>query len=350
MTERDIYKKVTDDMIIGLDDIKKNTMSDTVAYNSRKKAGRRSVAACILVSTGILGVTSVGAAYAIHNWSEGLKKTMQVNDTMAEKLEKEGYADFPDDLGKVESVTVGGVTLEVKQSIVDNYFGHIVLSVKGLNIPENEIPSFDNISVTVDGIKHSYDSAFTALNEYGEEPCYRLKDGSLEYHIVMKADWNKGVFFGKPVHVELENMRFPDGNTEDIEGKWAFEWILNGSNISVTKSVNIPLDTGLIIKEIEYSPISTRTVYYSENGIFEDEETDYIQYFHGVKLKDGRYIMTGHGGGQGGLKDEEGKYSEQFLANEVIVDMDEIDSLLYLRDHSSENEDEWTYYEVKVND
>lgn len=349
MTERDIYKKVTDDMIIDLDDINNNIMSDKTVNISKKRAGRR-IAACILVCVGILGVTSVGAAYAIHAWSEGLKQNMKVDYTTAAKLEKEGYADFPDDLGKVESVTVGGVTIEAKQSIVDNYFGHIVLSVKGLNIPENETPVFDNVGVTVDGIKHSNNSAFTAINEYGEEPCYRLKDGSLEYHIVMYADWNKGVFFGKPVHVELENMRFPDGNTEDIEGKWTFEWMLNGSNISVTKSVNIPLDTGLIIKEIEYSPISTRTVYYSENGIFEDEETDYIQYFHGVKLKDGTYVMTGHGGGQGGLKDEEGKYNEQFLANEVIVDMDEIDSLLYLRDYSSENEDEWTYYEVKVSD
>ena len=177
---------------------------------------------------------------------------------------------------------------------------------------------------------------------------YVLDDGTMEYHITLfNHNEEKGKFFGKPIHVELKNLgtvakaEYFSG----IEGNWTFDWTLAGADTTEVYEPDFMLeDTGAKVKKIEVSPISIMVEYDFPRQETEEEYMDengkvgMVTMFgeppfaKGVKLKDGtviKYLYSGPGGG--GYEDENSDTYSFLLASDRVIDVDEIESILFLK-------------------
>lgn len=312
----------------------------------------------------VFGTVSVGAA-AYMQWSKGLSEGLKAEESQMHRLEEDNMASPVSQTAVCE-----GITVTAEQTIVDNYFVHLSFKVEGYEIPEGAEPAFEFGEVLIDGSAEGYSgysASFydglvagedgravyadnTSVPEEGNIGRYVMEDGSMEYVITLSNTEEKGSFMGKPIHVELKNLGtvakaeyFPD-----IEGTWAFDWTLGGSDDSKTISLDYALgDTGAVVKEVDISPISLRAVYefsYQEEMIEGEDEfgaeitsTTFTEApaLMGVKMKDGTlhpYLYLGPGS-EGYMSEEDrekGIYTTVF-AIDRILDVDQVDSLLFLK-------------------
>ncbi|MDY3250248.1 MAG: DUF4179 domain-containing protein [Candidatus Choladocola sp.] len=308
----------------------------------------------------VIGTISVSAAAYIH-WSRGLEERLRITAEQRQELEKNQMASY---VG--QSVTQGEVTVTAQESIVDNYFAHLSFKVEGYQAEAGRQPGFSGIAVTVgededytggwsasfyDGIVPGPDGKAihtdgTPLAE-GEEISYVMEDGSMEFHVDMMSD-EKGAFFDKPIHVELKDLGVYSGKAEDVaveaEGDWSFDWILTGSEDVKKLELNAPLEgSEAVILEAELSPISVSVTYdfprQSETEMGTDENgeatvcTTYKEppYFTGVRLKDGTIYTCISGGGISGYETEDTDIYKSITALERVIDVDQIESLLFIR-------------------
>ncbi len=128
------------------------------------------------------------------------------------------------------------------------------------------------------------------------------------------------------------------------EGKWAFSWQLTGSDEIYTAKVSEKLgDTGALVTGAEVSPISIKAVYdfpakmVKEEAVDESSgtvyETDMLAeppLLAGVKLKDGT-LVTDTQGGRMGYTDGGKKVYEECFAMGRLLDVDEVESLLFIK-------------------
>lgn len=310
------------------------------------------LAAAAVLAVG--GVTAGAAAYM--KWSQGLSEGMPAKEEVRRELEETQMA-----VPVNQSVTENGITITVVQSIVDSYYAHIAFKIEGYQVEPGVQPWIEDVDVTVDGYNSMdsqydeekefnwggsfYDGTIAGENGYpvrasdgtplaelieqGEKTSYMLDDGSIEFDLTLTNARKKGIFFGKPIHVELTNLGRIVDKTEfasDIEGTWSFDWILNGSEELKTCEPNTPLgDTGITVKQAELSPISLNVIYDMPRG----KEKDYLLLL-GVRLKDGTllpHLYLGPGS-TGYLSTVSEDYQEAF-AIDRILDVNEIDALLF---------------------
>jgi hypothetical protein len=319
-----------------------------------------------LAATLTVGVISTSAAYL--KWSQSLSEGLQATDEQRQLLEENQMASF---LG--QSVTQNGVTVTAQQSIVDNQYAYLSFRVEGYTLEADQQPGFADTEVVIgDGNDTSfcgsssgfYDGLITgndgmAIHTDGtavsKEDFYRYvqEDGSLEYRILLMND-QKGYFIDQPIHVELKDLGTYPGKAEavvtDVTGTWSFDWILQGSDEMTTYEMDAPLDDhDATVLEAEISPISFRITYQftkqeqSESAL--DENGDEIDittfaeppYFTGVQLKDGTIYTGINGGGYEGYSDED---SDTYISSGVftrIIDVDQIENLLFIRSYPEED-------------
>lgn len=374
MTDKDFYKEVTKDMIVGLEEIKSNIEfeSKQLKQGKTRKLNRVAVAAI----AGLLTLSAVTvSAYEIHRWSCGVKEYFQLTSEDIAKIEKKGVVDFPDEKGKTQSITNNGVTISAAQTIVDNYYAYVSFKVQGYQIEEGETPGFGNIQCTLDENSVSNCSGFydgtiddgsgTAVMADGSEipankdgslvDTYMQKDGTLEYHILLYTDGTKGYFKNKTLKVELKDLGIYDSKEEvkvEKEGTWSFEWKLDGTSESMIKKMNAPIGkTGAIVTECEVSPITLRAVIDVSNMKKEmlEEGAEY-PYLSGVKLKDGTLLTRiTEGGRETALK--RGKVEVLFSTNRII-DIEEVESFLFVKKGWEDGEKctEDNFYEISIID
>lgn len=371
MTEQEIYKEATKSMVVDLEGIKMNMQFEN---NKEKKKQHRMnrVAAAIVI--GMIGMNSVGVcAYAIHNWNSGIMDKFQVASEDTIKYEETGVAQFPDEKGETKSVTVDGVTISATQTIVDNYYAYVALTVTGYEVGNGMQPEFSSVNCTLDGEPVSSTSGFydgtiddgngCAIMADGSEipsdengslvSSYMRNDGTLEYHILLYTDGTKGYFIDKNLHVELTDLGVYGEKEEvsvDKTGTWSFDWKLEGDDsFEIVKCSDELGDTGVIVTECEMSPITLRTVYDVSNmreKLSLDDSN--IPHLSGVKLKDGTILTCITGGGI------ENAYKkgmcEVIYSTNRILDVDEIDSLLFVKESWDEGEtcNIDNFYEVSV--
>lgn len=326
-----------------------------------RKGKRRKLTMAILVTVLILGTITVGAA-AYMKWSQGIEEEFYVSEEKKQFVEDSGVVDFPG-----VSVNDGGVTVTVKQSMVDDYFAFVAFKVEGFEIQEGMEPGFVETKVDVEGetinsFGDFYDGIISdgdgraILADGSEIPWkdgqlvldYRLDDGSLEYRIAMCSyNGKKGAFIDKTIHVELKDLGIYTQKAAPpevcVEGQWDFEWQLGGSDASCVFDVNAELEgSGVIVKQIEISPISMKASFeFSRIGVNPPSLT-------GVKLTDGTVIPNIYmGPGLRGYK--EGTYIDTFLVDRIL-DVDEIEAVLFRKDKPYDREApiEDMYYIVNI--
>ena len=310
----------------------------------------------------VIGTVSVSAA-AYMQWSRGMEERFQVTAEQRQKLEDDQIASF---VG--QSVTQGNITVTAQQSIVDNYFAHLSFKIEGYEIEDGEEPGFSDIRIVVGndadytgGWSASfYDGLISGPNgkaihadgtpmAEGEKISYTMEDGSLEFQVEMMSD-KEGVFLDQPIHVELKDLGIYGGKAEDVtveaEGIWSFDWTLTGSDAMKKYEVNVPLgESGATVLQAELSPISisvsTEFPMQKETQEGTDENGEVFTYttykeppsFTGVRLKDGTIYTGISGGGICGYRTEDTDVYEVTVAFERIIDVDQVESLLFIKSY-----------------
>ena len=336
----------------------------------------------VVVAAAVM-LCAVTTAAAVLKWSQSLSVGMQLSKDQMKNVENSGMNKFVE-----QSCTDNGITVTAIQSITDNYYTHIAFRVEGFEIEEGKQTDFEEFDITVDGkddfgISAGFwdgivsDNNGNLITTDGKPLAkdkdgiivenYVLDDGTMEYHITLfNHNEEKGKFFGKPIHVELKNLgtvakaEYFSG----IEGNWTFDWTLAGADTTEVYEPDFMLeDTGAKVKKIEVSPISIMVEYDFPRQETEEEYMDengkvgMITMFGeppfatGVKLKDGtviKYIYTGPGGG--GYEDENSDTYSFLLASDRVIDVDEIESILFLKpvDGTVNEYSESEFYEVPL--
>lgn len=366
----------------------------SVSLHSRRKHKKKLIVTFAAAALAVCTVTAGAAVYM--KWSESLGKGLQVTEEQKASLESSGLADFPG-----LSATDAGITITSQQSIVDNYYAFLSFKVEGYSVPKGRQPGFDYVNITLDGedaynVGHSFyngtiigengrallaDGSPIPLDEDGSLLLnYTQEDGSLEYRInIPSSEKEKGFFFNKAIHVEFYNLGLysearGDESLEDLaEGSWSFDWTLQGDDSTCTVECSAPLgDTGAVVTGAEISPISIKVLYdfprteITETGYHESQEMidgeltnisepfEYTYYadppmFMGVKFKDGTLLRLFQGGGYQGYTDYENKEStlyESLYSIDRILDVDQVEALLFRKNTGSADEGESVSYKV----
>lgn len=337
----------------------------------------------ILAAVLTLALGTVGFAYYI-KWSRGLENSLHTTEEVKTKAIETRLADFPE-----QSVTVNGVTVTAKQSIVDSYYAYLAFEVKGYDLPKGGEPGFDGVDVTVDGQDVNMSASFYAGIVSGDDgrPVYEdgtpiqsdengntitkyvADDGTMEYQISLALVDGNDTFINKPVHVVLKDLGTYTGKAmpvaTDVEGEWTFDWTLQGSDQIYKTELNEALEgTDVTVIGAEVSPISIKAVYnvprvsVTEQGVNENGESfDYETYVEppalaGVKMKDGKiYPYLCMGPGSLGYENENSDTYVETFAIDRILDVGQVEALLFYKDSTGNEEGTKTedkYYIVNI--
>ena len=365
---------------------RKSAAAERDSMNTRKttyggKKRKWKFAAVGMAAALAVGSLSVGAT-AYLKWSKGMEDALQITEEQKEQAESTGLAAFPD-----MSVTDAGVTVTAQQTIIDNYYAFLSFKVEGYGVQPGQQPGFGQVEILVDGESltcgHSfYNGLITGadgnvmLADGSEIPLdenesflldYTMEDGSLDYRINLASQREAGWFEGKEIHVEFSDLGVYEGKAGDvvetIKGTWTFDWTLGSDDSSYKTELDAPIgETGAIVKNAEISPISLNVVLewpreeITETGYHETQEevdgemvqkSEPFEYTHykeapaliGVKLKDGTllpYLYEGPGA-EGYLEENSDLYSIRF-AIDRILDLDDVQSLLFLKDYPEDGD------------
>ena len=125
----------------------------------RKKALPRAfLIAAVIVLTTLL----VGCAIIYARWSSGLEDWFRPSNTIRQQAEESGLSViYPQDQIEEDglSATDQGITVSVKQTIVDQWRASIVLKIEGFELPDGVQPCFYGERPTLDGNAEFWGSA-----------------------------------------------------------------------------------------------------------------------------------------------------------------------------------------------
>lgn len=380
MREKEIMDKLQSELIIpdvvqrraesALEKIKKEqNRKGKVMKTGRKRRRKKSIMILIAAAVFVLGTMTVCAAYL--HWSRGIEAQLQATEEQKQMLEKEQYAaplqsEEGSETGN-SGVTEAGVTITPLQSIVDSRFAWLSFKVEGYRLEEGKEPCFNFVTVVADDNIDAPISYFSSFyngihrNEEGKpvyedgspagEEIFVNEDGSMEYIIIINAT-EYGGLAGKNIHVEFTDIGavYKAEYMPDLEASWSFDFTLKGSDKVRTLTLSDPLgDTGATVIYAEISPISLYVRYdfplreETIEGVNENGEPIASSTFveapqvTGVRLKDGSlqgYITDG--GSMGYLDENQEIYTCSFVLDRIL-DTDQVNALLFLKEWPEEN-------------
>lgn len=331
-----------------------------VRRNSKKKFVLALIAAVLVVGT-------ISAAAAYLRRSKSLTEGLRLTEQQQTQMQEEHMATFVE-----QSCVDQGITVTAIESITDQYFTHIAFRVEGYQVEPGVQPDFESVDVMVGGQDgFSYNSSFYSGIVAGADgrperadgsplqtgadgsiiENYMLDDGSMEFKLTLFHMGQKGFFINQPIHVVLNHL----GTVEkaafkpDIEGTWTFDWTLEGSPEVRKCDLDVPLgDSGATVTRVEISPISLLAEYHfprqSQQEVYLDENGQEHMgnfdveppYLSGIRMKDGTvypYISRGMGGS--GYESETSSVYRTVFAVGRILDVDQVESLLFLKPNTS---------------
>lgn len=319
------------------------------------------VAAAVILA---LGTTVCAAVYGYG--SKGLEAEFLMTPKQRQILEEKEYmTPIVAETGWHEGVTCQGVTITPMQMIVDKRFAWLSFQVKGFLPEEGKEPGVYMQRITVDGDEYamiqSYGGFYDGLQYTGDgfvrddgAPAYDAdgnlihkyvdEEGCLEYIIeIVGTSYEKGLI-GASLHVELEGLGIMDKAEyiPDVEGVWAFDLELKGSDAVRKTILSAPLgDSGATLEYAEISPIS---VYVTGDFPLQKEETEaengkgetvlnetfvHAPDFVGLKMKDGSLLTYIINGGTVGYPDPEKEIYQWAFSITPAIDPEEVDALLF---------------------
>ncbi len=331
-----------------------------------KKKGRvakRTLLVAALIAVLVLGTLTVAVAAFRGSLSEGLKNLFHISAEQEEELlgredgliyivdteemdttaigERESNQDSSQEESRqVLSDTHQGITVSLKETMIDACYANIVLRVDG--IPKELEDQLDvlNLELWVAG---------ESLHSGGAKE-FVMENGSREIVIYQNMANNRqpGWHLGQEIELIWEDMELylGDGKRQMIaEDTWKLKWTLEGSDQTMSLQMNAPLgETGAILREITISPISVYVVYdferKTESFITKEgnvgNEVKAPPLPQGVILKDGtEYSSAISGGSEGHYGDQ----TEQYMVVRkwrYLMDPDEIESVIFLDEKTRE--------------
>lgn len=308
--------------------------------NERGKTvvSKKKVAIILAVATLSLATVSVAAGVYIR-WSDGLREKLQLTKAQEEELEETGAAESTG-----VSCTSQGITFTALQSITDQNFSQLAFSVKGYSVEMKEQPEFEQIIVKTDGKEVNVSGSFRNFGEE-DEPVYQKADGTMEY--LMQIDTNeKNGLAGKKIQVILENLGTVNKQAEfvsDVKGIWTLDWELAGTEKEKGLPVNQTIgDTDMVVKSIEGTLLSLTIHYdmprkkvtkqaYGDDGVTTWETYEEPWFLYGFRMEDGTVRQMVFQSQEQGYDDETTEaYTVQY-ATDQIIDVEQINSLLYVK-------------------
>lgn len=156
----------------------------------------------------------VGCAIIYARWSSGLEDWFRPSNTIRQQAEQSGLSViYPQDQIQEDglSATDQGITVSVKQTIVDQWRASIVLKIEGFELPDGVRPCFYGERPTLDGNAefcgsagyHFYDGI--VINESGES-VYKNGEPVKEEHYPMEEFSDYSYVVGR--------YYLPDGSME----------------------------------------------------------------------------------------------------------------------------------------
>ena len=310
----------------------------------QKEERRRTVVSkkkvAIILAAATLSLATVSVAAGVYlRWSEGLKEKLQLTRTQEKELEEIGAAESTE-----ASCTSQGITVTALQSITDQNFSHLAFSVEGYSAETKEQPEFEQITVKVDGKEVNVSGSFQNFGEEGASG-YQKADGTMEYLMQIDSNEENGLA-GKKIQVILENLGTVNKQAEfvsGVKGTWTLDWELAGTEKEEGLSVNQTIgDTDTVVKSIEITPLSLTIHYdmprkkitkqsYGDDGVTTWETYEEPWFLYGFRMKDGTVRQMVFQSQEQGYDDETTEaYTVQY-ATDQIVDVEQINSLLYVK-------------------
>ncbi|MCC8044506.1 MAG: DUF4179 domain-containing protein [Clostridiales bacterium] len=348
--------------------------------STRKRALTVGIAAACAVM-----ICGVGAVAAYRQWSRSVEKGMQANENQLADMEAEQMLSVSG-----VSVTDQSVTITSKEAIVDSHYAYLVFKVEGYPLEDGAQPEFTDVDVSASDGKDLYleGSGATscrfynglivgengkAVNADGSEIKtdadgnwllqYVQDDGSLEYCITLYST-EEGAFIGRDLHIEFQGLGSYIENSEeeirtDIGGTWSFDLTLSGSPNTTTFDLDEVLgESGATVIQAILSPLSATIYYefpYSEYTVEAEDEDGMTRIttlfeeapaFLGFRMKDGTDIRYLTGGGSNGYDNDmndtengEKTFYRVIQGYGRVIDVDEIESLLFLKSYPEKSED-----------
>lgn len=360
MKEQDLKNAVNNIKI--QEDVKDRIISEMKNYKkeenvmkSKKKFVPFAIAAALL-----LGITVFGAAA---HWSSGFLQKMNISEKQMEKLQGSdgSLVEMPN-----VSDTHDGITVSTAQCLFDGNAIHISFYVEGYELENTEEPELEYINIYIDGREtHNYAFGFFNGIDWSDRenpimadgtpvlededgnyiPNYRIADGKMEIDLdISPIDEN-----GKRLsEVDLENKEIEVvmGNFGTLKGEWKLKWILNSFEKGVEFKVDRELgETGIKVTTAVLYPASAiirmdfPMVEIIGTGVDENgNEISYTDFeeppaFIGVKLKDGTVYTDLFNGGSEGYEDGNNDVFVSRINFSKIIETDEVDSLLFIREY-----------------
>lgn len=362
--------KISNDAKMRILERTKNNRKEENIMKSRKRLVPIAIAATLA-----LGITAFAA---VTHWSSGFLQKMNINGEQMERLQ-----DSDSSLVAMPNVsdTHDGITVSTAQCLFDGNSVRISFYVEGYELDKTIEPELEYLNILLDGkIGHNYDWNFFDGIDWTNRKNPVMADGSpvqededgnyiRNYRIAdgkMEIDLNWSPFVdgdgrlsgddlsGKTITVIMQNFG-------DKQGKWTLEWTLDNLEQGKTFTLDYALgNTGAKVNEVTLYSASCVVKYdspkkdietdaYDENGKLY-KTTDFAEppALVGVKLKDGTVLTDINDGGSNGY--ENGDLNE-FVSRvnfSRIIDTDEIDSLLFVKNQFKAKLTENDCYAVKL--
>ena len=265
----------------------RNAITTTINQNKAQLKCLSTKKIWLIAAVIALTLLLVGCAIIYARWSSGLEDWFRPSNTIRQQAEQSGLSViYPQDQIQEDglSATDQGITVSVKQTIVDQWRASIVLKIEGFELPDGVRPCFYGERPTLDGNAefcgsagyHFYDGIVT--NESGEsvykngEPVkeehypmeefsdysyvvgrYYLPDGSMELTLSNNFIDSSGANLGKILNLSFtgfgKETDLGKATTETerlVSGSWKLSIPLNGTERAIEIAPNAPLNLSLI--------------------------------------------------------------------------------------------------------
>lgn len=316
----------------------------------------------------VLGITAFAAAH----WSSGFLQKMNISEKQMGKLQNSAgtLVTAPN-----VSDTHDGITVSTAQCLFDGNAVHISFYVEGYELEKTEEPDLEYINIYIDGREtHNYGFSFFNGIDWSDRehpvmadgtpvledadgnyiPNYRIADGKMEVNLDLSPTDENGRRLSE-TDFENKEIKVVMGNFGDTKGEWILKWNLGGFEKGREVEINREIDvTGIKVTSAVLYPASAiirmsfPMTEITDTGLDENgNEITYTDFaeppaFAGVKLNDGTVYTDLFGGGSEGY---ENGNTEEFVVRvnfSRIIDTDEIDSLLFVKNHSADGKSKLT--------
>ena len=192
----------------------RNAITTTINQNKAQLKCLSTKKIWLIAAVIALTLLLVGCAIIYARWSSGLEDWFRPSNTIRQQAEQSGLSViYPQDQIQEDglSATDQGITVSVKQTIVDQWRASIVLKIEGFELPDGVRPCFYGERPTLDGNAefcgsagyHFYDGIVT--NESGES-VYKNGEPVKEEHYPMEEFSDYSYVVGR--------YYLPDGSME----------------------------------------------------------------------------------------------------------------------------------------